>query len=120
MFKWIKGLFKRQRHSVKITLHPLQGMGADRKAALKFVKKWFKKCTNFSATIEDIKTTRTQGNMIIYAKIPASRAKKIKRLENKLGVDVEISYDDTRMSSKAENKAKHYNQQGLDWVISAS
>lgn len=117
MFKWIGKLFKRRRHTVAIKLYPLQGLGSDRKATLKFVRKWFKKCGNFTATVEDIKTTKTQGHMYIYAKVPASYARKIERLQNKLGIDVEIHFNYAYIGKKESHKVQYYEHKGADWVV---
>lgn len=112
--------FKTKYHQVRINIRPLAGLGEDRKATLKFAKKFFGKIGNWEAVKTDIETARINGTFSIFAKIPAKYVKKLEKLQYKLGFDLEVSYDEIDgMGRKLKNIVKHYEDKKASWVVSS-
>lgn len=113
---------KRKVQGIKITLKPLNGLGSDRKATLKFVKKFFKKSANYQQLVDDISSAKeTAGCMFLYAEVKPSVAKKIQRLEIKLGMDVELLGEEVfvdTFKTKIVNKIEYFRKQKKDFVLS--
>lgn len=118
MFGW----FRAKKQAVKLTLKPLHGIGADKKAALKFVKKYFKKAANYQQIVDDITAaSKTDGCMLIYAEVKAKVAKRIDKQADKLSIEVDFLNDEVlegAVNKKVRNKIEMFRKQKQDFILS--
>jgi hypothetical protein len=115
--------FKPKFVQLLVRLHPLSGIGNDRKEAIKFVNKFFKKSGNVEQLLLDIETSHQKtGSMFIYAEVTKSVAKKLGKFEDKYGIEVVIDDDGFTQtgvrSLRMQSVRKHFTEKQLPWVYS--
>lgn len=110
--------FRKKLVTVQVRIVPLNGIGTNKKAAFKFLKKFFGSCGNYEATrltLEAMETGRT-GCFDIYGEIPSRLANKLYRSREKYGVHVEIN--GTRgLRGNNDTIRQHFSSRRKSWVI---
>lgn len=119
MFGW----FKREKVVVRVRIKPLKGLGANRKEALKFLKKFCKKCGNYEAVRSEIESSRhINGTLDLIVALPKGKAKAMEKRAEKLGSSAEVyaSVDHVHINKKEKNIVKHHTEQNNNWVVTQS